>query len=367
MSPSPSRSSPSRRPGPRSQERAGPSLSQLGEGGLIERLRLLLPEDPAWVRAGAGADDTAILDLGGEHLWLLTCDIQVEETHFRRAWIDAKTLGRRAVAVNLSDIAAMGGTPRAALVSLLLPPKLPVAFFDALMQGMTERMQEFGAVVVGGNLARSPDKIAIDVSLLGSATRDRVVRRGGARPGDRLVVTGWPGENAAGLALLQSGASRRGVLPRLFLDPEPRVLEGKLLAASGATAMIDVSDGLVTDLLHLCDASGVDVEIQAENLPVSARLLRASRRLRVEPWRWILQGGEAYELLCTLPPRPWKKQAPRLRERLSVPLHEIGVVLPSGSGRWLVRQGKRLPLAAEGFQHFSSASPRKGVSRKRGS
>jgi thiamine-monophosphate kinase len=332
---------------------------------LIRRLQRLLPADPSWVRAGAGADDTAILDLGGEPLWLFTCDIQGEDTHFRRLWIDAKTLGRRAAAVNLSDIAAMGGTPKAALVSLLLPPEIGVKFYDDVMQGIAERMQEFGAVVVGGNLARSADKIAVDVSLLGSAPRKHVTRRRGARPGDRLFVTGWPGENAAGLALLGAGASRRGVLPRLFLDPEPRVLEGKLLAESGVTAMIDVSDGLVTDLLHLCDASSVDAEIHAEKLPVSNRLLNAARRLGQEPLQWILQGGEAYELLGAFPSRSWKKQASRLRARFPVPLHDIGVVLPAGAGRWLLRDGKRLPLESKGFQHFSRTPSPKGMRRRR--
>jgi thiamine-monophosphate kinase len=228
-------------------------------------------------------------------------------------------------------------------------------------------MGEFGAVVVGGNLARSSRKIIIDVSLLGAAPRGQVIRRQGARPGDRLVVTGWPGENAAGLALLQAGASRRGLLPRLFLDPEPRVLEGELLAAAGATAMIDVSDGLVTDLLHLCDASGVDVEIHAESLPVSSRLLRASQRLHAAPQAWVLQGGEAYELLCALPAERWKKQAPQLRERLAVPLHEIGVFRPPGSGRWLVDGDQRIPLVAEGFQHFTTRPVRKRRSPRKGS
>lgn len=363
---SPQRIPPRRRlrQGPGSRSRALRSLAQVGEAGLVRRLQSLLPRDPAWVLAGAGADDTAILDFGGDALWLFTCDVQGEDTHFRRDWIDAKTLGRRAAAVNLSDIASMGGAPRAALVSLLMPQKTPVRVFDDVMRGIAERMQEFGAVVVGGNMARSSRKIAVDVSLLGSARRDAVIRRSGARPGDRLIVTGWPGENAAGLALLLAGASRRGVLPRLFLDPEPRVLAGQFLAASGASAMIDVSDGLVTDLLHLCDASDVDVEIHAEKLPLSSRLMRAGKRLGVEPWNWVLQGGEAYELLATLPDARWKKQALRLRERLTVPLHDIGVVLPRGAGRWFVQAGRRSPLISQGFRHFSRETRRVRASGK---
>lgn len=340
------------RPGPHPQR----LLTRIGESGLLQRLRALLPDPPRWVLAGAGADDAAIVDAGAGALWLFTCDVQYEGTHFDRRWIDAYTLGRRAAAVNLSDIAAMGGEPRLALVSLLLPPHLPVRFFDDLMRGLAARCRESGTTIVGGNLARA-ERLAIDVTLAGRVRRHRVVRRRGARPGDLLVVTGAPGDSAAGLALLRRGAAPRAPLPRRFLDPEPRLRAGRFLADAGVTAMIDVSDGISTDVQHLCDASAVGVEIHWDKLPVTAQLARAGRQLRRDPRQWVLHGGEAYELLCTIAPARARKLlqhwAPR---RSGVALHVIGRMLPPRSGRWLVRGGRRHPLRRQGFAHF--AAPR---------
>ena len=348
------------RPGP-SQE---PILTHVGESGLIQRLTALLPEAPANVLVGAGLDDTAVVDVGASDLWLLTCDVQCEGTHFERAWIDAYTLGRRAAAVNLSDIAAMGGEPRFALVSLLLPPRLPLRFYDEVMRGLAARFADARTVIVGGNIARSRRDIAIDVCLLGRVARRQLVRRRGARPGDRILITGSPGDSAAGLALLRRGATGGGALRRRFLEPEPRLAAGRALAAGGASAMIDVSDGLSTDLLHLCDASGVDVEIHADRLPVSTALARAAARLGENPLRWVLHGGEAYELLCALPPaRLAGAHKRRLQASAGVPLHDIGHVLRAGSGRWLVHGGRRLPLEAESFDHFPRSKSTSALGR----
>ena len=315
---------------------------------MIARLGALLPAPPRWVKAGAGTDDTAIVDIGADALWLFTCDVQCEGTHFDRRWIDAFTLGRRAAAVNLSDIAAMGGAPRLALVSLLLPPRLPVRFFDDVMRGLAARFAAAGAVIVGGNLARS-DRIVIDVTLAGRARRDRVVRRRGARPGDLLLVSGSPGDSAAGLALLEAGVAR-GALTQRFLLPEPRLQTGRFLAAAGVTAMIDVSDGISTDVQHLCDASDVGVEIHWDKLPVSPRLVRAGLTLRHEPRDWVLHGGEAYELLGTIP--PVRAKALRRGALPGFPVHVIGRILPRAAGRWLVHDGARRPLRPRSFAHF---------------
>ena len=374
----------------RSSPRRSRRLSDVGERGLVGRLEQLLPTEPRWVVVGRGDDDAAAIDCGGTDLLLLTCDVQDEGRHFRREWIDPHTLGRRAAAVNLSDIAAMGGEPRAALVSLLLPRELELSWFDGIMRGLGERLNEFGAALVGGNLSRSAQRITVDVALLGRVTRRHLIRRRGARPGDRILVSGWPGESAAGLELLARGV-RRGSLQRGFLDPEPRVAAGRLLAAHGVTSMIDVSDGLATDLLSLCDASGVDAEVDASRLPVSTALLRAAMRMRGsagnsagrtarsapgasqrsrpgrggaasparhDAWRWVMQGGEAYELVCTAPARRVPALARALRARLRLPLTDIGVILPARSGRWLIRAGRRERLSAQGYDHFSDRSTR---------
>jgi thiamine-monophosphate kinase len=302
------------------------------------------------VRVGRGLDDVAVLE-SARGLLLLTCDTQVEGRHFRRDWITPRALGRRAAAVNLSDIAAMGGRPVAAVAALQMPGTLPVLYYDDLMRGLGEELDRHGVPLVGGNLARARH-LSIDVTLLGTAGK-RVVRRAGARPGDRVLVTGAPGEAAAGLSILRAGKPRRGEtsLVRRFLQPIPRVREGQTLAAGGATSMIDLSDGLTRDLLRICDASRVGVDIDVSSLPASGALQRAARRLGVNVEDWVLSGGESYELLCTAPPRA----VPALQRRLSslgVALTDIGVIRPARQGRWLTRAGRRHSLRARGFDHF---------------
>lgn len=335
-------------------------LEDVGEWGLLARLGALLPPEPRWVEVGRGRDDCAVLDLGGRERLLLTCDVQLEGRHFRRAWMPPRMLGRRAASVNLSDVAAMGGRPRAALVSLLLPADLDVGYFDAVMRGIGERLHAFGAAVVGGNLAQSARSIAVDVALLGTVAPHRFVQRAGARPGDRILVTGWPGESAAGMSLLRARGRTRTLstadarrLTRRHLDPTPRVHEGAALAAGGATAMVDVSDGLAADLLHLCDASGVGAEVHVARLPVSLALQRAAAARRVRAWRWTLFGGEDYELVCTAPAARVAALKRAVHRADGTLLHEIGVIVPRD--RVLVHpDGKRTALAPAGWQHFSN-------------
>lgn len=351
-------------------------LEELGERALVERLGRLLPADPRWVRVGSGADDTAVLQMDGRQLTLASCDIQVEDLHFRRDWVTPQVLGRRAASVSLSDIAAMGGEARAALASLQLPGQLEVRWFDGIVRGLGERLAAHGAQLVGGNLARSSRGIVVDVTVLGCAPARRIVQRAGARAGDRILTTGWPGESAAGLALLGAGwrprssaggqravggrlRARTGVrlraadvrhAVRRHLDPTPRLREGRALAAAGVTAMIDISDGLLTDLHRLCAASRVGAEIDADRLPVSAVLARLADALGVQAEGWVLRGGEDYELLCSAPPR----RVARLQERLAalgMPLHDVGRVLPQ-PGLWLRSAGRRRRVTSGGFDHF---------------
>ena len=339
-------------------------IADLGEWGLIARLPRLLPAEPPWVVVGRGDDDAAALDLGANALTLVTCDVQLEGCHFRRQWTTPHDLGRRAAAVNLSDIAAMGGTPRAALASLLLPGSLDVGFFDEVMRGLGEHLAEHDAALVGGNLAESSRLVTVDVTLVGSVTRERLVRRAGARPGDRVLVTGWPGESAAGLAILRRRLTPEADLlglVRRHLDPTPRVRAGRELAAGGASAMIDLSDGLASDLAHLCDASDVGFEIELESLPASEALGRAAGRLGLPAWKWILHGGEDYELLCTAAPERVQAMRQAVAGTCGLPLTEIGVVLPAAGGRWLRRRGRRRPVTGRGWQHWAGMHQRGGA------
>jgi thiamine-monophosphate kinase len=334
-------------------------VAQHDEFALIASLRHVLPSEPSWVRIGRGADDTAVLDLGGRDWFVWTCDTLVENVHFRQRWLSARELGRRAASVNLSDVAAMGARPLAALASLHLPPSLERSAYQQIMRGLGEQLAAHGASLVGGNLSRAA-ALSIDVSLLGRTRGHRVAARGGARPGDRVLVTGFPGEAAAGLHGLRrrgADAPRSPLLRRRWVAPTPRVQAGQLLLQGGATSMIDISDGLLADLGHLCTVSGVGVEVDRDRLPLSAALRRYAYRVRRDPVDWLLHGGEDYELLCTLPRRRVAVLQKRLQEVLGLSLTEIGTILPARHGRWLRSGSQRRRLAAGGHRHFGKSRP----------
>lgn len=339
-------------------------IRDIGEFGLIERIKRLVRDSAAGVVLGIG-DDTAALDLGGDRLLLLTCDVQIEERHFRREWITPRQLGRRAAAINLSDIAAMGGRPTFALLSLALPADLDVSFFDELTTGVTERFEQYDARLVGGNLSGSDERLFVDLTLLGEVSPSRLLRRQGARPGDPLLVTGSPGDSAAGFAVLQSGdpSLRKNFasLVERHLDPTPRVKEGMALAeAEIVTSMIDISDGLASDLRHLCEASGVGAEVAETHLPQSAELENATAALGRDPLEFVLYGGEAYELLFTVPPDRVSEAVEIVQKATGVAVTEIGRIISGTGDRWLVRTtGERTPLPARGWDHFGREADRR--------
>ncbi|MBC7170715.1 thiamine-phosphate kinase, partial [Candidatus Bipolaricaulota bacterium] len=241
-------------------------IGDVGEFPLIERLERIVGRTRSDVVVGIG-DDAAALDLGGEDLVLLTVDSQAEGSHFVRDRIDPRHLGRRLLAVNASDIAAMGGRPTHAVVSLVLPSDLGLSWVEGLYTGLAEEADRLGIAVVGGNVARSGDGIVLDLALLGRVARGHLLTRSGAKVGDLVLVTGSLGEAAAGLYLSAhpevADPDREALLAR-HLAPTPRVREGQLIAASGlASAMIDLSDGLAGDVAHVCDQSEVGVRIHA--------------------------------------------------------------------------------------------------------
>jgi len=334
-------------------------ISKLGEFALIERARTLLgnESDPR-VLVGIG-DDTAALQPTQGKILLVTCDTQVEGTHFRRDRMSAHDLGRRAAAVNLSDIASMGGAPTFALVSLSLPPDFPLSDFDDLFRGIGDQFRAFSAKVVGGNLASTAGGLVLDITLLGEVAPNQILTRSGARPGDRICVTGSLGASAAGLrAIERFGEAAETFFPELVRAhrlPSPRVLEGQEIARSGiATAMIDVSDGLAADLLHLCDASRVGAVVHMERVPVCRELLPAAERLGESPEILALSGGEDYELLFTARAGPETDETLRqIADACGVALTIIGETVPKEEGTWIVHpDGRRTPLTAQGWNHF---------------
>src|SRR6266576_414499 len=243
-----------------------PTIAELGEFGLIARITGGLPPSSD-VIVGVG-DDAAVLDIGGDQLLVATCDAQVEDTHFRLRRTNPRDIGRRALAVNLSDIAAMGARPRFALISLLLPPTLDVAVLDGIYAGLREEAAQFDVALVGGNIARNAERLIIDITLLGTGTRNKLLRRDTAKPGEVVMVTGSLGAAAAGLLVLEDEQLAAKIAPESLVGvlaalntPTPRVAAGQWLAQHGVTTCIDVSDGLAADISHICEASVVGVQI----------------------------------------------------------------------------------------------------------
>ena len=327
------------------------SVASVGEFALIDRLRRLVPTRGRGVTVGLG-DDAAVLSFAGPVL--ATCDIQVEGVHFTWDLCTAEDVGWRAVAVNLSDIAAMGGTPRFILISMALQPTTSVARVEEMYRGIAEIARAYEVVIAGGNLSSTPGPLVVDVTALGDA--GRALTRAGARPGDRVWVTGTVGKGAAGRFLAQHPAVRvpgREALVAAYCRPTPRVDAGRTLGGvSDVSAMIDTSDGTAGDLLHLAEASGVGVRLEMDRLPAPPGLVEAAREAGEDPEAWTLAGGEDYELLFTAG-AAFDTQAPGLAARLTVPLTRIGEILSATEGCWISERGaRRRPLAVQGWDHF---------------
>lgn len=281
----------------------------LGEFGLIARLTGDL-ETRSDVVLGVG-DDAAALALipGAASLLVATCDAQVAGRHFLPALAAPEEIGYKALAVNLSDIAAMGAEPLWALVSLVIPPAIELALLDGIYRGFRELARRYDVAVVGGNVAATEGPLVVDVTLLGRVARDAVLRRSGGRVGDAVALTGTLGAAAAGV-LTQLEAPPTRIAPELLerarraaLTPQPRVAEGRALGASRVvTAMLDVSDGLLQDLGHLCAASGVGAELDVPALPVDPAAVAVAVAYGRDALSLALRGGEDYELLFTVAP-----------------------------------------------------------------
>ncbi len=332
-------------------------VGKIGEFGLLERIAAMLPKRSAGVIEGIG-DDVAVLDVSGPEYLLATCDIQVEGVHFTREAITPYQLGRRVAAINVSDIAAKGGDPRWALVSLALPGDIEVGWVEELYRGMREETALAGASVVGGNLSGMKSAVVVDFTLLGVVAPERFVRRSTARAGDAVLLTGAAGESRAGLELIRRpdmklSSSVRRRLTQRHLCPQPRLAEGRLLAHSGlVTAMMDVSDGVVGDLLHICEASGKGAEIETASLSISPELSEAALAAGADPLEWALSGGEDYELLFTAAPEDVPFLKKMVLEATGTACTQIGVICTGAGVVLRLADGTLLDPAAKGWDHF---------------
>lgn len=335
-------------------------VRDIGEFGLISNLDAALPEavrSSERVPLGIG-DDAAVWHPAPGMQSVITTDTLVENIHFRLDWTDWASLGHKMLAVNLSDIASMGARPVLATITLALSGDERVGDLEDLYRGMAALAQPHGVVVAGGDIVRTTGPLLLSVTVIGET--DRVLRRDGSRAGDRIIVSGTLGASAAGLRLLEdpplrARASTADLLVAAHLRPNPRLALGRVLADGGATAAMDLSDGLLGDLPKLLRASGVGGRIDSRQVPVSP----AVRALFPEDWlRMALRGGEDYELLATVSPGALDD----LRERaagIGATLTDIGEcveVAPAAPMLAMIGQdGHEQPIEAGAFDHFGSA------------
>jgi thiamine-monophosphate kinase len=331
-------------------------VADLGEHALLARLLPRLPRQTASVLVGPG-DDAAVLAPGRNERLVVTTDAVVEGVHFIRAFSGPADIGHKALAVNLSDLAAMAATPRWALLSLILPGSWPVTDVEDLVDGMAALAGRHGIAVVGGNITRTDGPLAVDVTAGGEVGPRRWLTRSGARPGDEIYVSGSIGGAAAGLEMLGAAVPGSGSqVPGCVLRhrrPEPRVRLGVAVGrARAATAGIDLSDGLADALRQVASASGVGVRIDSDALPIDAGAREWWTSRGVDPVIAAVVGGDDYELLFAVRPRSGGALRSVARHVADPPLTKIGVFTKDPRQLVIARAGKEDALP-EGFEHFA--------------
>lgn len=329
-------------------------LRAIGERGILTVLKKALSrvESPGLVR-GIG-EDCAVIPMARDRYLLVTTDTLVEGTHFRLDYTSPYLLGKKTLAVNLSDLAAMGGVPTHAFFNLAAPEETPVSFVRQMVRGITFWCRRYGVPVVGGDTVSCPGGVVLTVTLLGKGQRGKIVFRSGARAGDLVFVSGCLGDAAAGLELLEKkpelGASYRQLL-RSQLDPMPQLELGRHLAEHKlASAMIDLSDGLGTDLAHIAEESGVGAEVDADKLPISKACRRLAKEFGTSPLAWAVAGGEDYGLLFTVPAVKARKLIQNVQTKAG--LFCIGRIV-KGRGVFLREKGHKRDIAYKGYDHFT--------------
>lgn len=327
-------------------------LNELGEFELIDLIAHHQPAEHGRLLKGIG-DDCAVIAGDGDSVTLVTVDTMVEGAHFDVRTSTPEGIGAKLLAVNLSDVAAMGGSPEEAFLAISVSPEYDADVIERMISGLQAYAARFGVQLAGGDTTSTSGPLVLTLTLVGSCRRGEVVYRSGAKPGDSVYVTGTPGDSGAGLLLSQGARAEltrehRTYLFRRHHRPEPRVSAGRKLASEGvATAMIDVSDGLAADLRHICQQSKVDVLIDPARLPISDALSAFCAASGLDPVEMALSSGEDYELAFTAPSRDfctdWDAEC-----RLTY----IGKVLP-GTGHTRIGSEKENEIYAKaGFDHF---------------
>ncbi len=319
-----------------------------GEFALIDRLSAIAGGDHVDIVQGVG-DDAAVLRVAPEPApyLLVTTDILVEHRHFKTEWADAEQVGEKASECNVSDIAAMGGTPTWMFVSLVLAEDTQVQWAEGLYRGIARSCQRHGILVVGGDTTQGGVN-TVNIALLGSVDRKNLSLRSQARPGDLLMVTGTLGASAAGLAMLLENRQPSDYLLQKHLTPRCR-LDAAHLIAPLANAMIDISDGLGSEVHHICNQSKVCAEIEAAAIPLHGDVVAAGKALGIKPYQFALSGGEDFELLFTIDP-----QKIEALTETGLNCHPVGKITAQSDAPLLIQpDGTQIPLPG-GYNHFQT-------------
>ncbi len=329
-------------------------VSELGEFGLIDLLKQKIADSgtdrPATGQLITGIGDDAAAWQGDASIQLATVDTMIQDVHFSLETITWRELGWKSLAINLSDIAAMGGVPQYALIALALPEDTEVEAVTRLYEGMIEPARQFKVAIVGGNVSRSPI-ISITVTVFGNCPNDKILRRSGAQPDDIIALTGYPGSAAAGLEMLESKLEFEPAVTKYlrdaFLHPLPRLAEGQLLVKHGVTTAIDTSDGLMADLRHICEASQVSARLDTGRLPIHDTVKKHFSKKALE---LALSGGEDYELLFNAS----AEVIDRVKAEISCPVTSIGKITSGRPGKidLFDAEGNPVDIGKTGWTHF---------------
>ena len=330
-------------------------ISEYGEFKLIEKIAKDTIYDSKRVIVGIG-DDTAAEKVSSGHLLLSTCDALVDGVHFIFDKISPEQLGRKSVAVNLSDIAAMGGTPASILITLALPGDIAVNWVEELYMGIKEICSLYKVNIMGGDMVSSPI-VFISITALGEVKPEYLIKRAGACVGDVVMITGSLGDSGAGLEVIKRGLENEPYWSELVekhLSPIPQVLEGQFLAKTGfVTSMNDISDGLASEIREISEASKVGIELWEENIPYSSLLLEAAEKFAISPIDLALSGGEDYQLVFTCKRDKVKELMKSFVVEFSKEVYIIGEVKSAESGIMLKKSdGQCKELLARGYRHF---------------
>jgi thiamine-monophosphate kinase len=326
----------------------------VAEFDLIRRIRETIGAPGPGTLVGLG-DDTAVYDPPTQPE-LLTCDAFVEGVHFRREFADFEEIGAKCMVANVSDVAAMGGLPTRAVVSVCVPPDMTDDDVVALYRGALAVCRRHGTEIVGGDTVSSPSGLVVSIALLGVADRDHILTRSGAVVGDAIIITGEIGGSEAGLRALAAGLSDDGEVAeakRRHLAPVARVAEAQaLIEVATPHAMIDLSDGLSSDIHHIAEESRVGVRLHADAVPLAPCAVEVARRLGLDPLALALASGEEFELVATVPPGEVERAAEHVEAVTGTPVSRIGEIVDGRKCTIARPDGTESDLARTGYEHL---------------